>query len=175
MQRVNCTVRLSGDVNNTVQKQRVSPAEIVILNKIHGEGSVVDIQRTEMDKTAHAEERQRLATIYGAKIVDDLFPGAFAKLPVSLSDITLGEPANEDPAAEVEIGGDVEPVEDEVEEPAEEDEDDKILRASVENAASKDELRDIAKLHEIDVSFAADRMDALKHVILTGLFPPKKG
>lgn len=90
MQRCNCIVRLSGDVKNTVYKTNVTPAEIAILVAIHGEGSVVDIKPTHQDKTPHREERKRLKMIYGDKIVDATFPGEFANLPVSVSDLDLG-------------------------------------------------------------------------------------
>lgn len=96
MQRCSVTVRLSGDVGNTVPKTGVSVAEIVVLRAIHGEDAVVDIKATHNDKTPHREERDRLSVIYGRPIVDKIFPGTFAKLPVGLKEIELAPPA-EDP------------------------------------------------------------------------------
>ena len=96
MQRCNCTVRLSGDQNNTVPKKGVSPAEIAILVAIHGDGSITDIQPTHMDKTPHATERSRLSTIYGHHVVDRIFPGEFSPLPVSLKDLSLARPEADD-------------------------------------------------------------------------------
>ena len=101
MQRVRCLVRLNGDLNNTVQKEGVSPAEIVILNDIHGgtDGeAVVNIQPTHMDKDSHAKERGRLRGIYGHHVVDRLFPGEFSRLPVTLKDLEqiTGQGADED-------------------------------------------------------------------------------
>lgn len=101
MQRVKCLVRLGGDLNNTVQKEGVSPAEIVILNDIHGgpDGdAVVNIQPTHMDKDSHAKERGRLRGIYGHHVVDRLFPGEFSRLPVTLKDLSAitGQSADED-------------------------------------------------------------------------------
>jgi hypothetical protein len=87
MQRCNVTVRLAGDVGNTVGKFGVSVAEIAILRAIHGADAVVDIKPTQNDKTPHRDERNRLSLIYGKGIVDKIFPGQFAKLPVTLKEI----------------------------------------------------------------------------------------
>lgn len=111
MQRVTCLVRLNGDLNNTVQKSGVSPAEIVILNDIHGgpDGdAVVNIQPNEMDKMSHAQERGRLRGIYGHHVVDRLFPGEFSRLPVTLKDLAqiTGQDAEEDGEDEGDEGGD---------------------------------------------------------------------
>lgn len=89
MQRCNVTVRLAGDVGNTVPKTNVSVAEIAVLRAIHGDESVVDVKATHNDKTPHRDERDRLSVIYGRPIVDKIFPGTFAKLPVSLREIDL--------------------------------------------------------------------------------------
>lgn len=87
MQRCNVTVRLAGDVGNTVPKIGVSVAEIAVLRAIHGSDAIVDIKPIENDKTPHRDERNRLSLIYGRGIVDKIFPGQFAKLPVTLKDI----------------------------------------------------------------------------------------
>lgn len=167
MQRANCTVRLAGSGDNTVAKTNVSPAEIACLLAIHGEGSVVDIQPTSMDKTPHVDERTRLKFIYGKPVIDRLFPGDFSKLPVTIAELGIGE-ADEDLKTE----GD-----DEDDEPVvvivEEDEDDKLLRDSVMIAPSKQALRDIAKENDVDLNDVADKMDTLRSVLLTRLFPAK--
>jgi len=88
MQRATCKVRLAGDLGNEVQKLNVSPAEIAILRDLHGGyDSVKDIQPTSMDKSPHADERRRLASIYGQHVVDRIFPGQYNPLPVTLKDI----------------------------------------------------------------------------------------
>lgn len=97
MQRCNCTLRLSGDVGNTVSKKGISVAEIAVLRAIHGDDAVVDIQPITNDKTPHKQERARLMEIYGGHVIKDksvmelLFPGEFAQLPNTLSDIGLGD------------------------------------------------------------------------------------
>lgn len=89
MQTANCLVKLGGDSGNTVPKYGVTVSEIVVLQKIHGDDAVVDIQPTGTVERSHRAERQRLDYAYGAaqddgsrrsKVVDLLFPGAAARL-----------------------------------------------------------------------------------------------
>lgn len=187
MQRVNCELRLSGDVLNTVEKKGVSPAEIVILNDLHGEGAVINIKPTEMDKTPHGVERERLCGIYGTHVVDRIFPGQFNKLPVTLKDIEVAnaDDENEDDqtANEVEIARRASlPQEQRDEEDAQAiqknsgngnsnvvDEDDKLLIDSIETAHTKDALRAIAAENEVDLTGVDDKMAALKTAIYTSL------
>lgn len=89
MQRANCTLRLSGDLGNTVRKLNVSVAEIAVLRSIHGVSSVVDVSPTTNDKTPHAREKRRLAKIYGDERIEKTFPGAFPTLPKTFGDIGL--------------------------------------------------------------------------------------
>lgn len=96
MQRCSITLRLSGDPGNTIYKNEVTPAEIVLLRAIHGADAVIDVKPTHMCKTPHREERQRLSLIYGKKRLDATFPGDFTKLPVSLKDIELTKEEAED-------------------------------------------------------------------------------
>lgn len=182
MQRCNCTVRLGGDVNNTVTKTDVTPAEIAILLAIHGAGSVVDIKPTRQDKTPHQDERSRLSTTYGQHVLDRLFPGQFTKLPVSLSDISLGDPADEEGDTEEEDARDGNAEDDKVEGGAgatevapEEDEDDKILRERIASAHSKNDLRAIAAENEVSLEGVADKMDDLRAAIIAGIFPATEG
>lgn len=110
MQLSNVEVRLAGNVLHTVPKMGVTPAEIVVLQHIHGEGSVVDIRPTgKNSRHTHQQEFARLSGLYdrpvasgfGAKpgeegetILSRLFPGALKKLPETLADIGM------DPGAE---------------------------------------------------------------------------
>lgn len=171
MQRCDVTVRLSGDLNNTVRKPNVTPAEIVILRAIHGGfDSVVDIQPTIMDKTPHANERARLAYAYGNKVVDACFPGQFAVLPVSLKEIA---PPEEMPDEENETGQDTMQ---EFAPPHEEplDADDMAIIEATHAAKTRAQLHALAKEHEVDLSEVPDKMDDMKKAIITGLFPQYK-
>ncbi len=177
MQRVTCTVRLSGDNNNTVEKSGVSPAEIVILNDIHGEGAVVNIRPNSMDKESHVKERARLVNIYGVHVVDRIFPGEFNKLPVTLAELKGEEPAEDEDAdeadadakkADADTDADTDANDDDA--GAEEDEDDKILRESVASAKTKAELYDIAKVNGVDLENIEDKMDPMRSAILNHVF-----
>lgn len=178
MQRVTCEVKLASDTQtvNTVIKSGVSPAEIVILLDLHGEGSVINIKPNSMDKVPHGQERERLCGIYGLHVVDRIFPGQFSKLPVTLSDIQIG-PAEEAEEGETAQDGDSasdagnDEVADEDHSANELDEDDKLLLDSIDTAVSKAQLRDIAKENEVDLTGIEDKMDTLKAVIKKQLFP----
>lgn len=108
MQLANVTVRLGGSVLNTVPKLGVTPAEIIVLQHIHGEGSVVDIRPAGEDKKKrHDQEFNRLAQTYDKKgggfadqpgseaksLMSTLFPGAVKRLPLTLEEagIAVGE------------------------------------------------------------------------------------
>lgn len=105
MQLCNLEVRLGDSAGHTVFKTNVTPAEIVVLQAIHGASAIVGIQPTKMDKRPHVEEFDRLTALYGrtsdglmdagnGDLLDRLFPGAAKRLPVSLEDIGLGHLVN---------------------------------------------------------------------------------
>ena len=169
MQRCNCSVRLGGDIGNTVAKTGVSPAEIVILRHIHGgPDAVIDIQPTGMDKVPHAVERERLVNIYKAEIVDHLFPGAYSKLPVSLSDVALVEEDVTDlgESGQPEVANEADPILSSKVTPDDQELIDKVLTAK-----TKAELRDMAEENEVSLDGVADKMDDMQKAIIKGLFP----
>ncbi len=178
MQRVNCEVRLASETqtNNTVLKSGVSPAEIAVLLNLHGEGSVINIKRTHMDKTPHGQERERLIGIYGHHVIDRIFPGQFSKLPVTLDDLSIGPKDDEDSDAGADVETEGSAVLDGEEGGVDDtnfdlDEDDKLLIASIDAAKSKDELRAIARENEVDLTGIEDKMTSLQAVIKKQLFP----
>jgi len=96
METASCTVRLGGDLRNTVFKENVTPAEVVLLKAIHGEEAIVDVELTGSDKRPHGDERDRLQQRYGgAKNGDDrtifslIFPSPLTPLPVRFSEIGI--------------------------------------------------------------------------------------
>jgi hypothetical protein len=104
MQTASCHVRLGGDVQNTVFKQEVTPAEILLLRGIHGQDAVVDIQFTGSDKRPHVEERDRLFRTYGEAKTQKgepifmlIFPSPLTPMPVSFRDIGMDMDGNEVP------------------------------------------------------------------------------
>lgn len=114
MQLSYVTVRLGGSLMHTVFKKDVTPAEILVLSRIHGDGSVVDIRPTEYDKKRTQNgEFDRLARLYDRRrgisagpddkgnsgLLNEMFPGAMKKLPLTLGDIGMPEldPVDEKP------------------------------------------------------------------------------
>lgn len=105
MQLCNLEVRLGDSSGHTVYKTNATPAEIVVLQAIHGASAVVGIQPVKMDKRPHIEEFERLVALYGrtpdglmdagnGDLLEKLFPGAAKNLPVTLKDIGLGHLVN---------------------------------------------------------------------------------
>ena len=103
MQLCNLTLRHDGSMLNTIPITDAMPAEILILQSIHGSDAVVDIRPTRMARTRQDEEWQRLADKYdkgssftaapgeeAKSVMRSLFPGAVKKLPVSLKEIGMG-------------------------------------------------------------------------------------
>lgn len=103
MQLSNITLRLGGSMLHTVPIANATPAEILVLRRIHGDDAVVDVRPTKIDKARrHEAEYERLAVKYDRaasanapgddhkSIMATLFPGAMKKLPVSLTEIGLG-------------------------------------------------------------------------------------
>jgi len=84
-QLYNCNVRPGGDLIHDVPKENLSAAEIMVLNHVHGEGSVVNIEPTKTTRTPHKEEYGRLCDVYGAKSVQEVFGNIFnVRLPNKL-------------------------------------------------------------------------------------------
>lgn len=104
MQLSNLVLRLGGSVLHTVAKTDCTPAEILVLQRIHGDDAVTDIRPTRVDHTRrHQSEYERLQHKYDRastfvstpgeehkQIMASLFPGAMKKLPLTLEEIGLG-------------------------------------------------------------------------------------
>lgn len=105
MQLCDVEVRLGDSAGHTVPKTGVTPAEIVVLQAIHGASAIVGIKPTKMDKRPHTQEWDRLVSTYGraadglmdagnGNLLEKLFPGATKNLPITLKDIGLGHLMN---------------------------------------------------------------------------------
>lgn len=104
MQLSNLTLRLNGSMLHTVPKFNCTPAEILILQAIHGSDATVDIRPTRFDKKIiQSHEWERLAKSYDSpgsmvatpgeesrSVMVRLFPGIMKKLPTTLKEIGLG-------------------------------------------------------------------------------------
>lgn len=97
MQIANIQLALGGDKGNTIHKFHVTASEIAVLREIHGDEAVFDIEPQGEKKITHRGERERLLAIYGAAkkddrpIVENLFPGAAARLFESLAELEIDE------------------------------------------------------------------------------------
>tara|TARA_B100001093_G_scaffold187056_1_gene179676 strand:+ start:382 stop:801 length:420 start_codon:yes stop_codon:yes gene_type:complete len=81
--KCSCTVAIGGDIRSVVPKTMVTPAEIMLLQSIHGDDAVTNIRvNGELDATMD-QERNRLGEFYGDSKVVGLF-NQFGDLPNTL-------------------------------------------------------------------------------------------
>ena len=84
-QLLGARINLGGDARSVVVRGKTRPLtlpEVYLLRVIHhGEANVFDLMDVgEVDRT-QAEERSRLESLYGRKLVNEVFPGAVTSLP----------------------------------------------------------------------------------------------
>lgn len=103
MKLANIMLAIGGGRDNTFQKYGVTAGEIAILRAIHGEDAVFDVEPTTEDalnedggKRTNRQELNRLKAIYakaqdgnGAKIVEQLYPGAAARVFEDFDELEL--------------------------------------------------------------------------------------
>lgn len=81
--KCSCTVAIGGDIRSVVPKTLVTPAEIMLLQSIHGDDAVTNIRVDgSFDVTSDAE-RDRLGSFYGDQKVVNLF-NQYGDLPNTL-------------------------------------------------------------------------------------------
>lgn len=100
MQIANVLLALGGKRGETVPKYDVTPAEIAVLQYLHGADAVydIDIQPGSVERT-HRQEIERLRNAYhrrdGERVisvaVDALFPGVGAQVPQTFADMEFPE------------------------------------------------------------------------------------
>ena len=98
MQIANVLVAVAGDPGNTVPKYGVTAAEIAVLRMIHGDEAVTDIEPAGSVSTSNRAELARLRGVYGGatdgdgnRLVEQLFPGAAARVFESLAELGIPE------------------------------------------------------------------------------------
>lgn len=105
MQRYSCNVRPGGDLIHDVPKTGVSAAEVMILNHIHGEGAVVNIQPEKMDRTPSKVEYKKLVETYGDRPVIEVFGSGYnVQLPSKLELDSEEEEFEEEEASALDEG-----------------------------------------------------------------------
>lgn len=93
----NGKIRLAGDLRNEVRVAGATAPEVILLKKIHGEDSFVEIEKVGSDKRNHADERQRLYTSYPSAVnadakkhfVEELFGPNHQELPTSVPGVAI--------------------------------------------------------------------------------------
>lgn len=99
-------VRLSGLLTNEVQKYNLSAAEVVLLNAIHGEGSVMRLSHVntlaDFGPAKQRAERKRLEAMYAGSprnrdIFDRTFGAAAVPLPETVDAADLLSVVDEEP------------------------------------------------------------------------------
>lgn len=102
-----CVVAIGGDPRAVVAKQSVTPAELVLLQRAHGDDAVTRIAVLETDTRTDEDERDRLGSRYGDEKVIQAF-GQYGDLPQTLKAARIAENLMEEvaPAAKPKKGED---------------------------------------------------------------------
>ena len=96
-QLYNCGVNHAGDLVHEIPKTNISAAEIMVLNHVHGEGSVVRIEPTKTVRTPHKKEYEYLVDTYGPKAVMEVFGTGFnVRLPNKLDLDAMNDDGDEE-------------------------------------------------------------------------------
>ena len=85
-----CSVAIGGDIRSVVEKPSVTPAEIMLLQSIHGPDAVTNIRIIGEHDGTMDSERDRLGRFYGDQKVVDQF-NQFGDLPTTLEAARVGE------------------------------------------------------------------------------------
>lgn len=98
MELANVQVALGGHKGNTVRVYDATPAEVVVLQRVHGVECVFDIEPTgkTVDRSKR-EERMRLAEKYGrhegdrfvSVVLTELYPGSAANIEEQFAELDL--------------------------------------------------------------------------------------
>ena len=89
-QKCSCTVAIGGDIRSVVPRPSVTPAEIMLLQTIHGSDAVTNIRVIGEEDTTMDAERDRLGRFYGdAKVIAQF--NQFGDLPTTLEAARIGE------------------------------------------------------------------------------------
>lgn len=89
MQLYQAEVCIGGLLTNTVVKENITAAEIMILQNEHGSDAVRAIKLGKNIKRPYQDEYNRLVKAYGRKKLEKAFPGARPVLPEKLSDVGI--------------------------------------------------------------------------------------
>lgn len=89
MQLYSAKIRLGGSLQNEVRRNGLTAAEIGVLRKIHGEQFIVEIESEGLvSQNTDAQERARLTSAYGPKVVDEVLGTSVHALPKDVPGVT---------------------------------------------------------------------------------------
>ncbi len=89
------TVRLTGDLRNTVARTTFHPVswpEIEVLRHLHGHDAVIDVKPFVTVEQSAKAEKERLRLIYGNVVLEDVFPGRNPQMEMEAPGAKLPEP-----------------------------------------------------------------------------------
>jgi hypothetical protein len=78
IQYCTCKINLAGQNCHTVIYNEFNPVtwpEVQVLQAVHGDENVMDVMPCGIGEVWPTEEKNRLASIYGRKVVEACFPG----------------------------------------------------------------------------------------------------
>ena len=84
-----CRINLSGQNCHIVhydQFNTVTWPQVQVLMALHGDENVMDIMPVAIGDTSPAAEKERLAAHYGARIVEQCFPGRAFRMQMMMTD-----------------------------------------------------------------------------------------
>jgi hypothetical protein len=91
IQYCRCKVNLAGQNCHTVHFDEFTPVtwpEVQVLMALHGEENVMDIMPIGIGDCWPTQEKNRLAGIYGARVVEGCFPGRNFRMEYMMTDLT---------------------------------------------------------------------------------------
>lgn len=97
MELASAVVRHAGNLGMTIHKEKLTPADLMLLRFIHGNDAVLQITVTHTNaKRDMAKEIERLREFYGVKAFETVFPGVSPVLPTTLEQAGIKPPTEED-------------------------------------------------------------------------------
>jgi len=94
METANAYIRLAGDLGQTIPKLNVPAAELRLLERLHGDGSVIQVElagEIEVDprdfKTYLTERYAKDGESEQSKLLEKLFPGETPNFPGTLKEV----------------------------------------------------------------------------------------
>ena len=89
VQYCRCRINLAGQNCHTVIYDEYNPVtwpEIQVLMQLHGEENVMDVVPVGVGEVWPTQEKNRLAGIYGSRIVEQCFPGRAFRMDYMMTD-----------------------------------------------------------------------------------------